>query len=99
MRVVMQFAGYVMIAGLLGCASSSPPPAPPKTNEKPTNAEQEEDVPSACASGVEQTEATTCGTIARGLCFTKEVEACACMGCPAGKCATSFSFPPQAVCE
>jgi hypothetical protein len=27
---------------------------------------------------------------ARGLCFTKKTEACACMGC--GKCVTSFSF-------
>jgi hypothetical protein len=99
MRVVTRFAGYVLMGCLVGCASSSPPPAPAKTNAKPAQADEEEDVPSACASGVEQTEASSCGTIARGLCFTKEVEACACMGCPAGKCATSFSFPPQAVCE
>jgi hypothetical protein len=83
---------------LVGCSSGTPPPAskPAATSEKPAS---DEDVPSACASGVEQTEATSCGTMARGLCFTREVEACACAGCAQGKCTTSFSFPPQVVCE
>lgn len=94
----MRFANYILVTCLVGCSSSTPPPAssPTPANEKPA---KDEEVPSACASGVEQTEASSCGTIARGLCFTREVEACACAGCPEGKCTTSFSFPPQAVCE
>jgi hypothetical protein len=92
----MRFAGYVLVTCLVGCASSPPPPV---AKEKPPNEEKDEEVPSACASGVEQTEASTCGTIARGLCFTKESEACACAGCAEGKCTMLFSFPPQAACS
>lgn len=99
MRVVTRFAGYVLMTCLVGCASGSPPPAPPAKHKAPVE-EEDEDVPSACSSGVEQTEASTCGTIARGLCFTKESEACACAGCAEGKkCTMLFSFPPQATCE
>lgn len=97
-KLRLRFAGFVLMTGMVGCASGSPPPTPPQTS-KPAVEEKDEEVPSACASGVEQTEATTCSVIARGLCFTKESEACACAGCAEGKCALGFSFPPQAGCE